>query len=77
MNGLRSRFAQSNPSYITDQTTPESVISAVIAIGPEGDLSHDEIQQACDRGFKAELIGPRVLRTETTALTAATLLQSQ
>ncbi|MGR6872061.1 16S rRNA (uracil(1498)-N(3))-methyltransferase [Pseudomonas sp. HK3] len=66
-----------DPRGNTDQTTPESVISAVIAIGPEGGLSQDEIQQACDRGFKAKLIGPRVLRTETAALTAVTLLQSQ
>ena len=66
-----------DPRGNADQTTPDAVTSAVIAIGPEGGLSQDEIQQACEQGFKAKLIGPRVLRTETAALTAVTLLQSQ
>lgn len=66
-----------DPRGNAEQATPDSVSSAVIAIGPEGGLSQDEIQQACDNGFKAKLIGPRVLRTETAALTAVTLLQSQ
>jgi len=66
-----------DPRGNAEQATPESVSSAVIAIGPEGGLSQDEIQQACDNGFKAKLIGPRVLRTETAALTAVTLLQNQ
>lgn len=66
-----------DPRGNAEQTTPDSVSSAVIAIGPEGGLSQDEIQLACDNGFKAKLIGPRVLRTETAALTAVTLLQSQ
>ena len=66
-----------DPRGNAKQTVPESVRSAVIAIGPEGGLSQDEIQLACDNGFTAKLIGPRVLRTETAALTAVTLLQSQ
>ncbi|GAA6135449.1 16S rRNA (uracil(1498)-N(3))-methyltransferase [Oceaniserpentilla sp. 4NH20-0058] len=66
-----------DPRGNAEQTSPETVTSAVIAIGPEGGLSQDEIKQACEQGFKAKLIGPRVLRTETAALTAVTLLQSQ
>lgn len=66
-----------DPRGNSEQTTPDAITSAVIAIGPEGGLSQDEIQLACDNGFKAKLIGPRVLRTETAALTAVTLLQSQ
>jgi len=66
-----------DPRGNAEQGTPVSVASAVIAIGPEGGLSQDEIQAACEQGFKAKLIGPRVLRTETAALTAVTLLQSQ
>jgi len=51
--------------------------SAAIAIGPEGGLSADEIELCKQHGFGAKLIGPRVLRTETAALTAITLLQAQ
>lgn len=65
-----------DPRGNADLSPPELVTSAVIAIGPEGGLSQDEIKQACTQGFKAKLIGPRVLRTETAALTAVTLLQS-
>ena len=66
-----------DPRGNADQNIPETLHSAVIAIGPEGGLSQDEINQACDFGFKEKLIGPRVLRTETAALTAVTLLQNR
>lgn len=66
-----------DPRGNADQSSPELVTCAVIAIGPEGGLSQAEIKQACAQGFKAKLIGPRVLRTETAALTAVTLLQSK
>ncbi|SEL67151.1 16S rRNA m(3)U-1498 methyltransferase [Colwellia chukchiensis] len=46
-----------------------------LLIGPEGGLSADEIALASDAGFHNVLLGPRVLRTETAALTAITALQ--
>ena len=46
-----------------------------LLIGPEGGLSDDEITQANDAEFFDVLLGPRVLRTETAALTAITALQ--
>lgn len=46
-----------------------------LLIGPEGGLSDDEIKQANNAGFDDVLLGPRVLRTETAALTAITALQ--
>jgi len=46
-----------------------------LLIGPEGGLSDDEIEQASNAEFKEVLLGPRVLRTETAALTAITALQ--
>ena len=46
-----------------------------LLIGPEGGLNDDEITQANDSGFIDVLLGPRVLRTETAALTAITALQ--
>ncbi|MEN1550935.1 RsmE family RNA methyltransferase [Pseudomonas aeruginosa] len=44
-------------------------------IGPEGGLSADEIAMTARYQFTDILLGPRVLRTETTALTAITALQ--
>ncbi len=46
-----------------------------LLIGPEGGLSDEEISQANENGFVDVLLGPRVLRTETAALTAITALQ--
>jgi 16S rRNA (uracil1498-N3)-methyltransferase len=47
----------------------------VLLIGPEGGLSEQEIEQSVQKGFKPVNIGPRVLRTETAATAALTILQ--
>jgi 16S rRNA (uracil1498-N3)-methyltransferase len=47
-----------------------------LLIGPEGGLSEDEIQCALRYRFQTIRLGPRILRTETAALAAITLLQS-
>ena len=46
-----------------------------LLVGPEGGLNDEEISQANNAGFIDVLLGPRVLRTETAALTAITALQ--
>ena len=46
-----------------------------LLIGPEGGLSDEEIMLANKKQFIDVLLGPRVLRTETAALTAITALQ--
>ncbi|MEH2922531.1 16S rRNA (uracil(1498)-N(3))-methyltransferase [Samsonia erythrinae] len=56
-------------------TLPLPVERVRLLIGPEGGLSADEITMTSEYGFTDILLGPRVLRTETTALTAITALQ--
>ncbi|MFU2314534.1 16S rRNA (uracil(1498)-N(3))-methyltransferase [Rahnella sp. PCH160] len=56
-------------------TLPLPVNHVRLLIGPEGGLSADEIAMTSGYGFTDILLGPRVLRTETTALTAITALQ--
>ena len=46
-----------------------------LLVGPEGGLNDEEIAQARQCQFHDVLLGPRVLRTETAALTAITALQ--
>lgn len=48
--------------------------SCTVLIGPEGDFSEKEIQQAVNAGFQMVTLGPNRLRTETAALTACQLL---
>ncbi|MFI3245019.1 MAG: 16S rRNA (uracil(1498)-N(3))-methyltransferase [Ferrimonas sp.] len=56
-------------------TLPQPVTQARLLIGPEGGLSSAEIALAAQQQFTDILLGPRVLRTETAALTAITALQ--
>jgi 16S rRNA (uracil1498-N3)-methyltransferase len=46
-------------------------------IGPEGGLNDLEIEQAVSAGYQEILLGPRILRTETAALTLLSALQLQ
>ena len=56
-------------------TLPLPVERVRLLIGPEGGLSSEEIAMTSAHGFTEIQLGPRVLRTETTALTAITALQ--
>ncbi|QIF93197.1 16S rRNA (uracil(1498)-N(3))-methyltransferase [Proteus vulgaris] len=56
-------------------TLPLPVKKVRLLIGPEGGLSPEEIAMTAEHHFTDILLGPRVLRTETTALTAITALQ--
>ena len=56
-------------------TLPEPISKVRLLIGPEGGLSAEEISMTEQYKFEETLLGPRVLRTETAALTAITALQ--
>ncbi|MDO2950287.1 16S rRNA (uracil(1498)-N(3))-methyltransferase [Aeromonas simiae] len=56
-------------------TLPAPEHGVRLLIGPEGGLSEQEIAATVEHGFKEMLLGPRVLRTETAALTVITALQ--
>ncbi|MEY0338448.1 16S rRNA (uracil(1498)-N(3))-methyltransferase [Providencia stuartii] len=56
-------------------TLPAELNKVRLLIGPEGGLSEEEIAMTANYQFTDILLGPRVLRTETTALTAITALQ--
>ncbi|MBD2781070.1 16S rRNA (uracil(1498)-N(3))-methyltransferase [Xenorhabdus szentirmaii] len=56
-------------------TLPLPVKKVRLLIGPEGGLSAEEIEMTAKYQFTDILLSPRILRTETTALTAITALQ--
>jgi 16S rRNA (uracil1498-N3)-methyltransferase len=57
-----------------DYTLSEGDIA--LLIGPEGGLSHAEVHAAQAKGFEPLCLGPRVLRTETAAIAAISILQA-
>jgi 16S rRNA (uracil1498-N3)-methyltransferase len=58
-------------------TPPDMSRGITVLIGPEGGLEDVEQEAALAAGFKAVRLGPRVLRTETAAIAALTIIQRQ
>ena len=59
------------------EDVPRPAAGAMVLIGPEGGLADEEQQLAEGAGYTAVNLGPRVLRTETAAIAALTLLQRE
>lgn len=55
---------------------PKTTQYIQLLIGAEGGLSQAEIDLASNNGFQSMVLGPRILRTETAALTAIAALQT-
>ena len=53
------------------------VTQCTLVVGPEGGFDPQELQQAQQHTFTPLLLGPRILRTETAALVAVSLLQGR
>jgi len=58
-------------------TLPGPEGGAVVAIGPEGGFTPEELEAFRIAGFHSMRLGPRVLRTETAAIAAVTWLQTR
>jgi 16S rRNA (uracil1498-N3)-methyltransferase len=61
--------------HLGDLLTGLPPASVSLMVGPEGGFSTAEIAAARDLGILPVSFGPRILRTETAALTAAAILQ--
>ena len=47
-----------------------------LLVGPEGGFTDDEVADSVRAGYQDVLAGPRILRTETAALVAVSIIQS-
>ena len=79
--GAGTKEADSDLILRPGAATPLSSIAAPVTkvcllIGPEGGFSDTEYEDAEIAGFAAVSLGPRILRTETAALTAIAVVQS-
>lgn len=52
-----------------------ALTSIMVLLGPEGGFTENEIRRARLAGFATASLGPRILRAETAALAACTLIQ--
>jgi 16S rRNA (uracil1498-N3)-methyltransferase len=69
-------FSERGGACITEVIARSADSSAVVAlVGPEGGWSDEELTLLDERGARAVTLGPRVLRTETAAVVAVTLIQ--
>jgi len=48
---------------------------AILAVGPEGGFTQEEIELFMDLGFVPTCIGPRILKAESVAMVAASIMQ--
>lgn len=71
--GMRLLMSPHHAGRLADWPPPERV---VLLVGPEGGLSAKEEELASQYGFRALLLGPRILRTETAALAALAAMQA-
>lgn len=73
---IRIRLSPAGPNRLDSFDAPgEGWVE--LLVGPEGGLSETEGNTASSCGFSAISMGPRILRTETAALTAIALIQAR
>ena len=75
---LRVIFWENEPESLHKGDNPGqtgTVFRIFIAIGPEGGFSTAEIEAARAKGFATAGLGPRILRADTAAVAAASLMQ--
>ncbi|MGE5453962.1 MAG: RsmE family RNA methyltransferase, partial [Methylocystaceae bacterium] len=64
-NGLKKRLAEIKAQDPAD---------LLLVVGPEGGFSRTEAMKAMEAGWQTCSLGPRILRTETAALTALSII---
>jgi 16S rRNA (uracil1498-N3)-methyltransferase len=69
------RLLLSPASAVSMDEVSADAARITVLIGPEGGLTETEQEVAMRSGFRAVRMGPRVLRTETAAVAALTILQ--
>jgi len=55
----------------------KKINSVMILIGPEGGFSNEEVRQAIDAGYEPVTMGTRILRAETAAIAAVSIIQHE
>jgi 16S rRNA (uracil1498-N3)-methyltransferase len=73
---IEHKFILSHHSDKSLKTITNDFKTCTLLVGPEGGFSAEELALAQHHHFLPVLLGPRILRTETAALVAVSILQS-
>lgn len=69
---------RSTETPLTKVPLPTNVLQRIVVlVGPEGGWDDEELQMAREKGFQPVTIGERILRAETAALAAISIVQSR
>ncbi len=74
---LSEQSAPRSPSQSTPHPTSSSRPPITVIVGPEGGFSAEEVQYLEQHKVRPAGLGPRILRAETAAVVALTLIQSR
>lgn len=73
-SALRLALSPLAEKRLTDLAHPTGTVW--LLVGPEGGLTEEELEAAQSVGFMTVKLGPRILRTETAAITAVAAMQA-
>ncbi len=68
---------QSHASHLSPVTLSPVTRHLSLLVGPEGGLTPEEVQLAESHGWQVVTLGPRILRAETAALAAVTVVMER
>jgi len=74
-SSLKLTLAPNADHSFNTMAAPDADIT--LLVGPEGGLSELEIKLSLEHGFTGLRLGPRILRTETAAVTCLSVIQSR
>ena len=72
--GLINRDSIAKAIKLKDALKGSNIKSVTIAIGPEGDFTPEEAEEASKAGFKIVNLGPLVLKSDTAGLAALSII---
>ena len=76
LNTTHRLILDPDATHVVRDVLPASATDCVIAVGPEGGWSANDMRVLTNAGFAGVRLGPRVLRTETAGIAAIAALQS-
>jgi 16S rRNA (uracil1498-N3)-methyltransferase len=76
VTGAAEQCGRATVPHLEHTTTLDRLLELLVLVGPAGSFDRGEIPRILDAGFTPVSLGPRILRSETAAITAVALAQA-